>query len=194
MSNLAPVGCYPAFLSNHGVSDLDKHGCVVSYNDAVEQYNVLLKEALRRIQGLLAGATVVYADTHAVKLELFRHPTDHGELLSGRPSRPPPLLSSGQPPIHLSSLSGLQHGTRACCGHGGGAYNFDPRVYCGNTKVIDGTSVTATACADPQNYVSWDGIHATEAANKLVAAAILSGSYSDPPFRLADLCDLHPIG
>ncbi|CAA6665912.1 unnamed protein product [Spirodela intermedia] len=117
-----------------GIFDLDEHGCVVSYNDAVEQYNILLKEALRRTQSSLAGATVVYADTHAVKLELFRHPADHG------------------------------------------------------------TAVTATACADPQNYVSWDGIHATEAANKLVATAILGGSYLDPPFRLADHCDLQPIG
>ncbi|CAA7402676.1 unnamed protein product [Spirodela intermedia] len=146
VSNLAPVGCCP-------------HGCVVSYNDAVEQYNILLKEALRRTQSSLAGATVVYADIHAVKLELLRHPADH-----------------------------------VCCGYGGGASNFDPRVYCGNTKVIDGTAVTATACADPQNYVSWDGIHATEAANKLVAAAILGASYLDPPFRLADHCGLQPIG
>ncbi|CAL5339933.1 unnamed protein product [Camellia sinensis] len=39
-------------------------------------------------------------------------------------------------------------------------YNFDPKVYCGNTKVINGSTLTATACSDPYNYVSWDGIHA----------------------------------
>jgi hypothetical protein len=87
--------------------------------------------------------------------------------------------------------AGLQYGTKACCGHGGGAYNFDPRLYCGNSKVINGNTVTAAACNDPSNYVSWDGIHATEAANKIVTWAILNGSYFDPPFPLHQLCDLH---
>lgn len=54
--------------------------------------------------------------------------------------------------------------------------------------------VSSTACEDPQSYVSWDGIHATEAANKLVTQAILNGSFSHPPFPLSKLCDLHPIG
>lgn len=89
---------------------------------------------------------------------------------------------------------GLQYGTKACCGYGGGDYNFDPKVYCGNTKEVNGSTVTATACEDPYNYVSWDGIHATEAANKLMTYAILNGSYSDPPFPFQEHCDLQPIG
>lgn len=89
--------------------------------------------------------------------------------------------------------SGLKYGIKSCCGHGGGAYNYDRQVYCGNTKVINGSTVTATACGDPYNYVSWDGIHATEAANKLLTWAILNGSYFDPPFPLHQLCDLYPI-
>ena len=54
--------------------------------------------------------------------------------------------------------------------------------------------MTATACSDPYNYVSWDGIHASEAANKIITKAILSGSYFDPSFPLSQLCDLQPIG
>ncbi|XP_077210201.1 GDSL esterase/lipase At4g01130-like isoform X2 [Tasmannia lanceolata] len=88
---------------------------------------------------------------------------------------------------------GLMYGTKACCGNGGGAYNYNPKVFCGNSKVINGTKITATACSDPQNYVSWDGIHATEAANKLVTLSILKGSYFDPPFPISKLCHLHPI-
>ena len=75
------------------------------------------------------------------------------------------------------SLSGLKYGTKACCGYGGGAYNFDQNVYCGNSKSMNGQTVTTAACGDPQNYVSWDGIHATEAANKIIASAVISGSY-----------------
>ncbi|KAM1819103.1 hypothetical protein FF1_000782 [Malus domestica] len=61
-----------------------------------------------------------------------------------------------------------------------------------NTKVINGSPVSATACSDPYNHVSWDGVHATEAANKLTSWAILSGSLfslsavlGPPPYSLS---------
>ncbi|KAJ8616262.1 hypothetical protein MRB53_035634 [Persea americana] len=166
--NLAPIGCYPAFLVQlpHNNSDLDKYGCMVSYNNAVSDYNAMLKEKLKEARAFLSDASVVYVDTHSVKLELFRRPTRHG----------------------------LLYGTKACCGFGEGPYNFDPQLYCGNSKVIDGKNLTARACPDPLKYVSWDGIHTTEAANKLITWAILNGSYSDPPFPLSKICDLQPIG
>lgn len=50
--------------------------------------------------------------------------------------------------------------------------------------VMNGKNITATACNDPYNYVSWDGMQTTEAAKKVVADAIRSGNYSDPPSRL----------
>ncbi|KAE7999408.1 hypothetical protein FH972_003841 [Carpinus fangiana] len=163
--NLAPVGCYPSFLAGSS-SELDAFGCMVSYNNAVVEYNNMLKETLRQPREALPNASVIYVDTHSVLLELFCHPTFHG----------------------------LQYGTKACFGYGGGAYNFDSNVYCGNSKVINGKTVTAAACNDPNNYVSWDGFHATEAANNIVTWAILNGSYFDPPFPLHQLCDLHQIG
>jgi hypothetical protein len=86
-------------------------------------------------------------------------------------------------------ITGLKHGARACCGYGGGTYNFDRDVYCGDSKVVNGEAATAGACADPQNYVSWDGIHATEAANSRIAYAVISGSYSYPPFDLLKLLE-----
>nr|CAD1822254.1 unnamed protein product [Ananas comosus var. bracteatus] len=167
--NLAPIGCYPAFLEElpHDTWDLDIFGCMVSYNKAVVDYNNMLNESLTQMREMLPHASIVYVDTHSIKLELFQHPKDYG----------------------------LKYGTRACCGYGGGAHNFNPDVYCGKTEVIiNGHMVSSTACEDPQSYVSWDGIHATEAANKLVTQAILNGSFSHPPFPLSKLCDLHPIG
>ncbi|KAI4372541.1 hypothetical protein MLD38_010758 [Melastoma candidum] len=166
--NLAPIGCYPSFLVGlpHNSSDLDEFGCMASYNVAVNGYNRLLKETLDEIRRHLPQSNLVYVDTNSVLLDLFRHPTNHG----------------------------LKYGTKACCGYGDGAYNYDARVYCGNTKEINGSSVRAWACEDPFNYVSWDGIHATEAANKLTTLAILNGSWFDPPLRLEDHCELNPIG
>ncbi|XP_068665930.1 GDSL esterase/lipase At4g01130-like isoform X2 [Aristolochia californica] len=167
VSNLAPIGCYPAFLTElpHNSSDLDEFGCMISYNGAVTDYNNMLRDKLHEAAGLLPNASVIYVDTHSVKLELFRHPRSHG----------------------------LKYGTKACCGYGGDPYNYNKQLYCGNSREINGSLHTASACSDPQNYVSWDGIHATEAANRIVTRAILSGFYFEPPFPLSKLCDLHPI-
>ncbi|XP_026399178.1 GDSL esterase/lipase At4g01130-like [Papaver somniferum] len=166
--NLAPIGCYPTFLVQlpYSNSDLDMYGCMISYNNAVIEYNDMLRNALDRTRKSLTDAHVIYVDTHSVYLELFRHPTYYG----------------------------LRYGIKSCCGFGGGDYNFDPKVYCGNSKVANGSTMTAIACSDPENYASWDGIHATEATNKLITWDILNGTYFDPPFPLDKYCDLHPIG
>lgn len=60
--------------------------------------------------------------------------------------------------------------------------NYDGQVACGQTIVLNGSSITAKGCKDSTEYVNWDGIHYTEAANKYVASQILTGKYSDPPF------------
>jgi len=78
--NLAPIGCYPAFITElpHDSSDVDSYGCMISYNNAVVDYNNLLKETLGQIRGQLPDASVIYVDTHSVKLQLYQHPKDHG--------------------------------------------------------------------------------------------------------------------
>ncbi|VAI82788.1 unnamed protein product [Triticum turgidum subsp. durum] len=160
--NMAPIGCYPAFLVElpHSSNDLDEYGCMASYNSAVVYYNELLNNSLAEVRKTLQNASIVYVDKYSAMLELFRHPEDHG----------------------------LKYGTKACCGYGGGAYNFDPDLYCGTSKIVKGNIASATACGDPQNYVSWDGIHATEAANNIIASALMSGYYSYPPSDLSKLC------
>ncbi|KAL8554196.1 hypothetical protein ACS0TY_002417 [Phlomoides rotata] len=168
--NLAPIGCYGAVLTqvSHNRSDVDSAGCMVSFNNIVRGYNSVLKESLNRARKDLKDANVIYADTHSLILELYQKPKSHG----------------------------FQHGVKACCGYGGGVYNFRPDIFCGNSKEIKGHKITATAyaCEDPHNYVSWDGIHLTENANKILANAILNGSYFDPPFNLKQHCDIHHIG
>lgn len=166
--NIGPIGCYPAFIVGlpHSDSDFDEFGCLASYNNAVVNYNEMLKDKLSETRKSSPNASIVYVDIHSVILDLFRRPKDHG----------------------------LMYGPKACCGQGGGKYNFNPQVGCGNSKEINGSAVRAEACGDPQNYVSWDGTHTTDAANRLITHAILSGSYSDPPFELNKRCDIQPIG
>lgn len=70
----------------------------------------------------------------------------------------------------------------ACCGHGGPPYNYDPKIRC---LVVAGYSV----CKKGDRYISWDGIHYTEFANKIVASQILSTKYSTPPLGFHFFCD-----
>ena len=53
----------------------------------------------------------------------------------------------------------------ACCGHGGPPLNYDSRVPYGKTKVMNGIEITGKGCSDSTEYVNWDGIHYSEAAN-----------------------------
>ncbi|WOL10306.1 GDSL esterase/lipase [Canna indica] len=61
---------------------------------------------------------------------------------------------------------GFKEAMVACCG-GGGPYNFSLSAICG--------SPTSSLCSDPSSYVSWDGVHLTEAACSIVAREILRG-------------------
>ncbi|XP_073155459.1 GDSL esterase/lipase At1g28580-like isoform X2 [Henckelia pumila] len=61
----------------------------------------------------------------------------------------------------------------ACCG-GGGPYNYDKSAFCGFPS--------SASCEDPSLYISWDGLHLTEAAYKFLAQSLLGGRYSAPRF------------
>uniref|UniRef100_A0A0D9WTL3 Uncharacterized protein n=1 Tax=Leersia perrieri TaxID=77586 RepID=A0A0D9WTL3_9ORYZ len=60
---------------------------------------------------------------------------------------------------------------KACCG-AGGEYNYDWRRMCG----AKGTA----ACAEPEKYVSWDGIHMTQAAYRAMSRLVYHGRYLQP--------------
>ncbi|KAG6410418.1 hypothetical protein SASPL_128477 [Salvia splendens] len=72
------------------------------------------------------------------------------------------------------SHGGITEPYKVCCGHGGGAYNFDYLNACG--------SPSASSCGTPTRYINWDGVHLTEAMNRAMANAFLNETYAQPPF------------
>ncbi|WVZ71288.1 hypothetical protein U9M48_019890 [Paspalum notatum var. saurae] len=72
---------------------------------------------------------------------------------------------------------GFEEPLMACCGYGGPPYNYNANVSC----LAPGFRV----CEDGAKFVSWDGVHYTDAANAVVAAKMLSGQFSTPnlPFH-----------
>ncbi|KAL4205420.1 hypothetical protein AMTRI_Chr01g114520 [Amborella trichopoda] len=154
--NTGPLGCLPQNIAAFGKepSKLDELGCVISHNKASKLFNLQLHALCSKLQGQLTGANVTYVDIFSIKLSL----------------------------ISNYSRYGFEHSTTACCGYGGPPLNYDSRIACGQTKNLNGNQVTAQACNDATEYVSWDGIHYTEAANRYVSSQILTGKYADPPF------------
>lgn len=70
-----------------------------------------------------------------------------------------------------------------CCGHYG-----DYRARCGRKSVVNGSEIYGASCRNPLEYLSWDGVHYSEAANKRVANLVLDGSLSDPPVAISEAC------
>ncbi|NP_001130647.1 GDSL esterase/lipase At1g28640-like precursor [Zea mays] len=65
----------------------------------------------------------------------------------------------------------------ACCGGGGGPNNFNFIAFCGTPA--------STTCTDPSKFVSWDGIHFTEATNRLLARKMLQELLSRGAYNVA---------
>ncbi|KAL6953267.1 acetylajmaline esterase [Sarracenia purpurea var. burkii] len=154
--NTGPLGCLAQNIAKFGTdpSALDELGCVSSHNQASRLFNLQLHALCAKLQAQFPDANVTYVDVFTIKSNLIAN----------------------------FSRYGFEQPIMACCGYGGPPLNYDSRVACGLTKVVNGSSVTAKGCSDSTEYVNWDGIHYTEAANQYVSSQILTGKFSDPPF------------
>ncbi|XVF77463.1 hypothetical protein PTKIN_Ptkin14bG0046000 [Pterospermum kingtungense] len=65
---------------------------------------------------------------------------------------------------------GFRETLKACCGMGG-AYNYNSSMSCGYPPLT-------SSCNNPSSYVSWDGVHYTEAAYKFLSGSILQRFYT----------------
>ncbi|TVU08670.1 hypothetical protein EJB05_42081, partial [Eragrostis curvula] len=143
-----PIGCVPGYLAMKAgsSSDYDSMGCLREMNLFAAKHNARLQRAVADLRSSYPNASVAYADYYNSFLQLLNN---------------------------ASSLGFDAASTRkACCGAGGGEYNFDWTRMCG----AEGTA----ACAEPSKYVSWDGIHMTQAAYRAMSRLIYHGKYLEP--------------
>ncbi|XP_058077848.1 GDSL esterase/lipase At1g54790-like [Magnolia sinica] len=154
--NTGPLGCLPQNIATFrkDPSMLDEIGCVSSHNRAATQFHLQLHALCTKLQGNFTNANVTCIDIFSIKLNL----------------------------ISNSSRYGFEHPITACCGYGGPPLNYDSRIFCGQSKTLNGSSVTTNVCNNTTEYISWDGVHYTEATDLYVSLQILTGKYSDPPF------------
>ncbi|PON52867.1 Lipase [Trema orientale] len=156
--NTGPLGCLPRIIDRFGKdpSKLDQFGCVTSQNNAANAFNSQLHDLCQKFRGQFPEANVTFVDIFSIKYNLIAN----------------------------YSQFGFKQSIAACCGYGGLPLNFDSRIACGETKNLNGSSVTATPCSNTTEYVNWDGNHYTEAANQYVSSQILTGNFTDPPLSV----------
>ncbi|OEL17119.1 GDSL esterase/lipase, partial [Dichanthelium oligosanthes] len=145
---MIPLGCEPQLLAQYKGS-VDAGGYDPE-SGCITRLNDLAELHNRELRRMLSGLRRAHPSTAVVYADLYRAVTD---LIVS-----PAKYGFGNRPL------------AACCGGGGGAYNFDDAAFCG--------AAGTAACADPSEYVSWDGVHFTEAANRRIACAVLEGSRS----------------
>ncbi|CAN0853282.1 GDSL esterase/lipase At1g28580 [Linum grandiflorum] len=146
-----PVGCSPIYLTRFPSSNKEDYdslsGCLIRYNNFTQHHNSLLQKEILRLRELYPSTNIMYADYYNSAIRFFQYPEKFG--ISG---------------------SGLV----ACCG-GGGPYNYNSSLVCGNPGCV--------ACKDPSAYVYWDDHHFTESTYKKVVKDVLEGSFSIPRFN-----------
>lgn len=148
VQGLPPTGCITySFSLSSSAADRDETGCVASVNRLTWVHNAALQARLDALRKQNPRSVILYADYYNTHLTLVKNAAKYG----------------------------FKERYKACCGFGGGAYNFDVFNTCGSSS--------AASCADPSAYINWDGAHLTEAAYKLMADLFVNGSYCTPPFH-----------
>ncbi|KAK1642243.1 hypothetical protein QYE76_060048 [Lolium multiflorum] len=150
VQGLPLTGCLTMAMALARPDDRDDLGCVASVNSVSLAHNRLLQASLRRLRRQHPGAVIAFADYHAAHLAVVKSPATYG----------------------------FAERFKACCGAGGGDYNFKILSTCGSPEV-------SNACGQPARYVNWDGVHMTEAMYKVVAGMFFqdgSGKYFRPAF------------
>ncbi|KAK8913577.1 GDSL esterase/lipase [Platanthera zijinensis] len=147
VQGLPLIGCLPLSLFLSQSTDKDENGCSLSINKISYSHNSLLQAKLHELRRRHPAAVISYADYLGAHLAVIKNP----------------------------KASGFTEPFKACCGAGGGPYNFDIFTTCGSPEATG-------ACSDPSKYVNWDGVHLTEAMYRKLADMFFHGGYCRPPF------------
>ncbi|XP_021743517.1 GDSL esterase/lipase At5g14450-like [Chenopodium quinoa] len=159
--NTGPFGCLP-----DSVETLKRNLPNTQFTDelgCVKSYNELAQEFNRLLKEKVSELRAIFHDSLLVIVDIY---------------------SAKYTLIRDASQNGFVDPFSYCCKD-----CAEYHVPYWEMKVVnDTTAIHPTPCNSPSEYISWDGVHYTQAANRWVADRILDGSFSDPALSLAKLC------
>lgn len=149
--NLIPLGCTPIMLGirDPPLDEQDEYGCFAAFNNLVDLHNERLEGMLQNLSSELPLANWSLFDMNSIFTDAIHHPENYG----------------------------INYTRQACCGVGGGEYNFNASILCGDSGYIDGVLTRAWRCDDPASYIFWDSMHPVESFAEIVANGFLTGEY-----------------
>ncbi|KAI5065063.1 hypothetical protein GOP47_0019758 [Adiantum capillus-veneris] len=158
--NVTPLGCNPSTASNpYRTENRDEYGCKVDYLTLVNMHNDHLVELLSEFRLKYPMAHWILFDAYSIMLDGYHNPSKYG----------------------------VKYPFRACCGYGGGTYNYDEDIQCGQAgEYINGTYAEATKCEDPSLYIIWDSLHPVESFCHHLAQGVLDGTHLSPYFNVTE--------
>ncbi|KAH7292166.1 hypothetical protein KP509_29G054100 [Ceratopteris richardii] len=158
--NLTPLGCNPSTATNkYRTENRDKYGCKLDYLELVNSHNRQLIELQNDLSIKYPAAEWVIFDAYTIMLDAYHNPSKYG----------------------------VKYPFRACCGYGGGKYNYNSEVSCGKAgKVINGTFAVAKRCSDPSLHIIWDTLHPVESFCYYLARGILDGTHLSPSINIKE--------
>lgn len=157
--NTGPIGCLPYFVIPSPPKLED-----ADQIGCIKSYNEVAQEFNKQLKAKISHLRSQLRDSRLVYVDIY--------------SAKYALISEAQQQGFVDPLG-------CCCGNYG-----DSKVLCWDTpSVVNGTeNFVSSWCSDPSRYISWDGVHYTEAANRWVAERIFNGSLSDPPVPITGAC------
>ncbi|KAK4793655.1 hypothetical protein SAY86_024090 [Trapa natans] len=172
-----PIGCIPAYLTAYQGSNQTtinpRTGCMDAFNAFSQYHNRLLIRALYRLRKKYPHTRIMYADFYGASIRFYNMPQFFGKgfFLSLNIIKNDTALTM----IYAISTSGFSRESllTACCGGGGGPFNFNPNRVCG--------APGSTVCKETTTHVSWDGVHLTDAAYRYMAKGVINGPFTFPP-------------
>ncbi|KAH7292164.1 hypothetical protein KP509_29G054000 [Ceratopteris richardii] len=158
--NLTPLGCNPSTATNqYRNENRDKYGCKLDYLELVNRHNELLVELLNEFSAKFPAAEWIIFDAYSIMLDAYHNPLNYG----------------------------VKYPFSACCGYGGGKYNYNSDVTCGGPgKLINGTYAVAEKCMDPSLHIIWDSLHPVESFCRYLAQGVLEGTHLNPVINITE--------
>ncbi|KAL8139823.1 hypothetical protein V2J09_005844 [Rumex salicifolius] len=142
---LPPVGCLPATVTLFG---FHKPGCVARINNDAQAFNKRINVAASHLKKQLHGLKLVVFDIYKPFYDLVKSPSKYALTFRVR---------------FLLRRLGFAESGRGCCGTG----TVETTALLCNPKAF-GT------CKNASQYVFWDSVHPSQAANQLLADQLIN--------------------